>query len=502
MTWKSLSSMLSLVLSLLVTMGPAMAAPVDIVRPQASALEIYPNDALLIGRGTVSSFRSGRIRLVLPGRHDLSSLEIALRPRSCRMEGLYNQGEAPIKGGNITRSMEALERERERLENRHTALMQQVGLLENLPTLRPRVGGDDLGTLLEMMEKRIPSLLDKAGDLARKIDEITRKIKELEERLASRNETSFALDISCPQVSPLEIEVRYPVELQRRRFGYEIMGDTTAGQVEIRGRLMIKQATGREWRGIEVRYFTAPKNRSVAPPPFHPIYLAGEGEVGSRGGGSFLLFEAAQPMPARKAARPAPKRVETFSRDVYEMGPVTIPAGQELPLTLFTYRLSAPFKVEIDGYATATPFLAAKVKAPVFLPSAPGRIFLDGALVGRVRLDAWPKGEERNLYFGEDTRVKVTKRLDRRHTDHSLFGGKVTEVTQWRYEVENLHNKPMEVVLTERVPISSSDKVEVEAWGRPQWSKKEKNGKVQWELRLAPKAKQTILFGTKVKRPK
>ena len=496
----SAAILVSLSTLLLLLRFPSTARPAQVrrVRLVPAALEVYPNQALLVSKGRVEGVRQGTVSFSLPGSHDVASLEVALEPSSCRLDGVSKAGEGPANETALEQQIEALKERREALENRHTGISQQVDLLQNIPKMRPRLEQGQLERFLEMVGRRIPRLLDKAREIARQIDRITQQIKELQARLDSDIRSRFLLQVRCASPQDILLRIRHPVQLKRRQFGYRVMGDTSQGSVAVKGVVTIEQASGETWRGIQVRYFTSPKNRAVAPPPFWPVYVGGEEQKEEFAMSMGLGMKAA---PARAVRRPVHRRKAAFSRDIYEAGPITLPPGQEIPVSLFSYRLKGAFRVEVDGYATATPFLAVEAKAPVFLPAGPARYYLDGSLVGRGHWDPWPKGSKRSIYFGEDSRMEVTKKLEKFHRDHSFLGSKVTETTVWRYELKNHHPKAMEVVLTERVPLAADDRVEVKAWGQPQWDQKGKDGKVVWRFRLPPASSKGVLFGVSVKRP-
>ncbi len=491
--------MYSVLLAILFLLSPAMSqAGAHGIELVPSALQIYPNAALLVETGKAEWTGTGTpFSFSLPGSVAASNVEVTVSPQSCRIEAFSKTGEGKADEQELSRRLEELEKKRKELTNRLEGTMQQVELLKSLPLPEPIAGTDEVAKLMELMGRRIPALLDQSDAIGQKIQAVDREIKAIKEKMASSQESRFEIGLECTAREKFILEVRYPISLQKREFTYKIKGDTSEKRITITGALLLKQATGRDWGPIEIDYFTAPKNQAVSPPPFRPDYLTTSSREDK---GEALFMMAAAPAPARTRAKQA-RRVEAFSRDVYRAEEISIPAGREIPVELFSYSMKDDFKVEIDGYATATPFLSATVKPPQYLPPASARLFLDSSAVGFVWFEPAPKGQERKIYFGEDTRIKVAKKVEKLFTKRPFLGSRITQIKEWRYDIENLHSTPMRVVLVERTPLSSDDDIEVKAWGQPKWTRQAKNGKTEWEFSLSPGAKRTILFGTEVKRP-
>ncbi len=448
------------------------------------ALEVYPNGAFLVEEATLPQFHTGSVTFSLPDKVGLDQVEAKVSPASCRIDSLTKLVGGPLQGQELLNRLKELKRRKKKAENKKVAIMQQIELLKGIMVLDPKTGRSELASVMDLIAEKMAPILDSADTLDQQIGSLNQEIEELEARLRSTRESRFRLKASCSSPGNLELIVRHPVRLSRQEFGYKISGDTKAGVVTVSGELFLKQSTGRDWKGLMVRFFTAPKNRAVSPAPFEPQFLSAEREERSQDGGMLFMKAAMPAAPLKETA----KKIRAFSRDYYQAQGVHIPAGEEIPVELFSYRMKAGFKVEIDGYDTATPFLSATVTPPEYLPGGNARLYLDGAVIGKWHLPPSPKGQEKTIYFGEDIFLQVSKKLQRDFTKRPFIGKKVIETREWKYVIKNLHPMPFEVSLVERTPVSRDEEIEVKAWGTPMWHRQEKDGNTIWNFTLAPRA--------------
>src|SRR5262249_26308948 len=158
--------------------------------------------------------------------------------------------------------------------------------------------------------------------------------------------------------------------------------------------------------------------------------------------------------------------------------------------------------IHVKPQLSTDAFLVAKAKLKGDAPLLPGQanLFRDGAYVGQADLPLLRPGEEHGLYFGVDDQVAVKRKVlkdERRETgmlarDNLLERDVVTEL-------QNLHKKPVEIVVKETVPVARNEKIHVEilkdeALTTPNFEQDAANikGLLTWTLKMAPSDKQDV----------
>ncbi len=141
-------------------------------------------------------------------------------------------------------------------------------------------------------------------------------------------------------------------------------------------------------------------------------------------------------------------------------------------------------------------------------PLFPGNITLyrDGALVGRAALALSAPGEEIELGFGRDERVRVEHMPHaRREEGPRLFGDRKTDTKSFKTIVTNFHDTPVSVRVLNRIPFSENEAIEVrEGKLNPEPTTRnfrDIRGALAWDFELAPNGKQEIALGYSVSWP-
>jgi uncharacterized protein (TIGR02231 family) len=138
----------------------------------------------------------------------------------------------------------------------------------------------------------------------------------------------------------------------------------------------------------------------------------------------------------------------------------------------------------------------------------PGQValFRDGTFVGNGQMAQLAPGEEHELGFGIDDRIKVkSNTLEDKKGDRGVFTTSRVEERGFEIVVRSLHAQPMQVQVIDRIPVSANEAIKVEpSFRKPEPTKrdyKEQRGVMMWEFTLAPEQTQTVGFSYKVTAP-
>jgi uncharacterized protein (TIGR02231 family) len=287
----------------------------------------------------------------------------------------------------------------------------------------------------------------------------------------------------------------------------------------------VAQKTGEDWRGVKLTLSTAQPRQAMSAAAPEPWLI---GYVPPRPPGQahryFTPLPAPAPAIAAAPARMAPPRSAaaqdeapyepptfeangTFATEFVVTAPVTLPAdGREVLLPLSHMSLAATQRVQVSPRLSTVAMVTAEVEKPEGVwPAANLQLYRDGAYVGSL---PWSPnaGEKWRLSFGRDDLVQV--RLTPVQGDSGTSGvfdkRNVRRVAD-RITLHSAHAQPVEVLVLEAAPVSTSDEVKVQASFTPRptvegWD--DRRGVVAWVRTLAPQATATIDVAYTIEYPK
>jgi uncharacterized protein (TIGR02231 family) len=150
-------------------------------------------------------------------------------------------------------------------------------------------------------------------------------------------------------------------------------------------------------------------------------------------------------------------------------GPVSVVSGGGVR----SVRLATD-TAEARLFATATPRIAEQAfltaaftlesQAPLLAGNA--NLFRDGSYVGMGRVAFANPGAEVELGFGPDDQVRVAfTLLSRESGQRGLITRVSTDERHYEITVDNLHTRPMEITIIDRVPVAEDERIIVERLG-------------------------------------
>ncbi len=152
----------------------------------------------------------------------------------------------------------------------------------------------------------------------------------------------------------------------------------------------------------------------------------------------------------------------------------------------------------------AKAYLYAKLVLPKGSPLLPGAVslFRDGTFVGTGALPVLSPGEDHELGFGADDQVRVRHAVaDEKRGETGLISSARTDSRNYRITVKNMHERAVELVVHDHIPVSQNDDIKVELIGPVQPTKKDIDGKrgvLAFESKLEPEEERLIEFGYRV----
>lgn len=427
-----------------------------------------------------------------------------------------------------------LQKKREFVESIKAASLDQIG--KDIVTKQPSV--TDITQIAVFIEQQLQDIYNKsrAADFETlKIDEerdrIERELHRLEGEF-QKQQAAIVVDVEAENAGAFTLEVTYRLPDATWEPVYEARAKSGAGtaEVQLASYGLVRQRTGENWQDVTVRLSTAKPAiggrmpevqpwyiRKFEPPPViveKKMRLAARAEAPMRAAEEAFLMESAPPplLPPVPAAV-AVAAVESRGAAVLFTLPKkeTIASDwQPRKVSIASSSLPAALAYETNPRYSPYAYLRAKVKnnSEGLLLAGPVQIFLDDAFTGSSSIDVTGPNEEFDLFLGIDERIKVERRQLQAKSDVSVLPGVHGRVKTIDYEylttVENTGRAPVEITVTDQLPVSQHDEIKVKLGGqepKPTDLDSEKPGVQRWKLTLPAGSKKEIKTSYRVSHP-
>ncbi|MEZ4299665.1 MAG: DUF4139 domain-containing protein [Polyangiaceae bacterium] len=370
-------------------------------------------------------------------------------------------------------------------------------------------------TALEAAARHAHSAISAANERRERAEEKGRRaaLRLREGRTAApRYEAAIEVDIEVPLADDgdraaeidIEIEVIYrvPCALWRPEHLFRL-GEK---EVEIVTWATVWHAAGEKWEGVRARFSTARPARDAAPPLVRDDILhlrrktaeertrviveardqtrevtgidrgtrAVDEMPGVDDGGEPLVLTAAEPLTIASNGRPL--RVEVSRR--------ALPA--EIDRVLFSERSGAAH-LRATATLTGGPLLA-----------GPVRVARGPALVGRSKIGFIGGGEPFEIGFGPDDGVRARRHVEEQRDTTAIIG---TQKIRRKVDVflSNLSGDSTSLNVTERIPVSELDDVEISILEAGDFGPRDADGFLHARVTLAPQETRRVSFAYEIR---
>jgi len=152
-------------------------------------------------------------------------------------------------------------------------------------------------------------------------------------------------------------------------------------------------------------------------------------------------------------------------------------------------------------------YLYAKLTMARGTPVLPGTVslFRDSTFVGNGQLPLLAPGEEHELGFGVDDMIRVRHAVvEDKRGETGLISTSKTDVRNYRINVKNLHERPIQLRVLDQIPVAQNDAIKIELQGRTAPTRRDvedKRGVLAWDMALTPDEEKAVEFGYRVSWP-
>ncbi len=452
-------------------------------------LKIYQNDSYLKKDIFLENDKESEILIKTPDFVSLEDIKINLQ-KDCRINDLFLQKRLSFND-SLNKEIEEIEKKINIFQNKIKSLDINNKLLESVEFKKIQ-NCENIKDIVSFQQKSIFDNLNEIYLLREKIKKLNDRLNELNNKRESGFYKVFVLKLSCNEAGRVG-SLEYPIRVERRN-RYDIKAFYKRGLVLIKNILLISQKSGEDLNNITLILSSYPRFEKIAPKNFYPWYL----NIYKRPPMA-LKKEVFQKAPSSFAPKIEYKKDEF--KEYYEIKNVSLKNGVEKSVSVSKKEYKAKRYIEIDGYGYAKAFVTFEFDLDRFYNDAKARFFLDDFFVGYGYFKASKK--HKKLYFGEDLKTKVDKKLVKDFSKEPIFSSNKVKITKiWVYLIKNNHKSKTDIKLVERVPVSKNEKIEVETIAKPKYTKLYPNGKVVWDFSLMPKEEKKITFGYSIEKPK
>jgi len=528
--------------------GAAHAADID-ATSRIDSVVVFP-DGAMVSRQAELSLPPGASTVLIKG------LPAVLDPASVRVEATadgelaigavetrLSPGDAkPVLDPALEAKITALRDERDKVAARLDALEVKRKSIVRFSEFDPaKVGKDDKG----LDPAAWKTAWDAVGEELAKVNEESRVVRtkhtELADQLAAleqarqtptrpgapKRDVVIAVSANAPLKAGLTLTYRVSQAAWAPR--YDARLDTgakgRAAALDLVRRAEITQRTGEDWDQATLSVSTVRTIGGTAAPDVTPLIVSFDDVVVPLAGGA--QERASQPprlkaMPAPtapapraedqvQAAKPVLATLEAgaFQASFKVPGRVSVPRdGSPKTFTLSETHLTPELIARTSPALDTSAFLDVAFIQNDDAPLLPGEVSIhrDGVYVGKGRFPLVAPGDKATLGAGRDDRIKVTRvPLRQKDSEPGWINSSRTQVTEFKTSIKNLHDTPIRMTVTDRLPVSDITQITVEplSTNTPPTDKSvaDKRGVMAWSFDLAAGEARDIRLGWRLRWP-
>jgi uncharacterized protein (TIGR02231 family) len=424
-----------------------------------------------------------------------------------------------------------------------------IGNLAQLPT-RPapasgQAAADDWQRILSTIASGSEEASRRAVEAQAKGRELERRIEDLENKLstlapAKTEQTEVKVHVDAG--SPLEADliIRYQVAGAGWTPFYDARlqtgSKTEPAKLDLARRAAISQKSGEDWTSATLQLSTAQPSATAAAPELFPQTIDFEPELkpmpapvakyrredrtrsmaAEKADDSEVALDSAAaglaeapPPPAEPIQeRPAGITSAPFEATFTVPGRLTVPGnGDTKRVVLSNEQIEPVLSCRTVPKLDPRAYLYAKLTFAKGTPLLPGQVYLfrDGTFVGSGNVPLLAPGAEHDLGFGLDDQVKVRHAIvEEKRGETGLISSSQTDVRNFRVTVKNMHERPINLVLMDQIPVSLNQDIKIDYTGKAQPTKsnlEDKRGVMSYEAKLEPDEEKVFEYGYRISWP-
>jgi len=528
------------------------AEPIE-AASEPAAVTVFNDRAEVVRRATVD-LAAGRNQISvrgLPVRLDGESLrcsvvgEPAARVVDFQTDRYRSERNLRAELAELDREHSELERQIRAKEDAIVALRRRGELLSDYRgQVLARIRADlvDEAPPVERWRESLGFVAAQARDGQVAVREVEVALYELKRRIAENRERVELLNagddrpearrvrlwVDSPGAGRREIELRYLVRGSIRwGMHYVLRLDRDEERIRVEALIAVAQDSDEDWRGAELSFSTRKPARGLRPPRLEPLRLAAR-EAPSRQEVEVIVApratddgdrpEDGEPVGGAgieevdrpddledpgELVRPGTLEIRTVQSLADELvyrgaEPVDVPAdGRPVLVPLGTWEGPARWRLECLPEVFPAAYVRADFRNPTDarLPPGPARAYLDGRSIGHLEFPGCAVGGTARCAFGVAADILVHRENRPVEQIATREAGETVGHT-WRYattvELRNVGDGERRITVTESLPISDLESVEVGPGVRTTEPTRRRADRLDWDVTLPADGQRRI----------
>ncbi|MBN2663397.1 MAG: mucoidy inhibitor MuiA family protein [Bacteroidales bacterium] len=429
-----------------------------------------------------------------------------------------------------------------KLQN-YSDLLDAYKIERDLLLTNKSIGGQDNGVSIQELKETADYYRVRILDINTKVSDINRKVSDLQK---DKNRIQSQLNVLNAQSSYIRkevtvlletdvalttnIELKYLVNNAGWSPVYDIKAISTDEPITLIYRAKVFNNTAIDWSNIDITLSTNDANLDNAKPQLTPWYIQASSPIISTGS-SGRYYNKASATPQVYQQSNVANLDDNFGYDNADgVGGVgdnsTMVYDAAVPVLSYEFEIDKKYSIPADDMpylvdiseeqlpATYKHFAVSKLDPGVFLIArivgweslnlidGPANIFYAGSYIGKSFISTGTVKDTLDVSLGRDSKVIVNMKKLNNYSSTQFIGNKKTTTFAYQFEIKNNHQSPITLEISDQIPISQSDDVEVKMIEVSGGDVNITTGEVVWLLQLAPGETKKIEFTFSVKYPK
>ncbi len=364
--------------------------------------------------------------------------------------------------------------------------------------------------------KAIADARSKQRVIDRSLGDLQKKLEAAGGKFEDRTQVRIFVHAAAPLEASLNL--RYQVRTASWTPFYDArlsVGEKGAAPaLAIARRASIQQKTGEDWDDVALSLSATRPGASTAAPELRMLSVEYDstaplgGKTAGEAGKTSALTDGFQYKVRDKSAQ---TDITAFQAVYTIPGHITIKTTNEAKrLHIEVHTVEPQLMVRAVPRLDSTAYLYVRLTAPkTSSPILAGQVslFRDGVFAGTGKFPQLAPGEEYELGFGADDRVKVKRIvLEQKSGETGTFTTSFLDERRYAIVVKNLHARPVQLQVIDRAPVATHRDITVDfnVEKGPQPSVKEvhdRRGTFMWVMSAGPDEEKQIVFSYRVKAP-
>lgn len=511
------------------------------LQSRIDAVTVYP-DRAVVTRSASISLEPGTAELVfadLPESLDERSIQVAGRGSasatildvSAKRTFVDFTPNERVKA--VEDQLRDLQRQQRSIDDQAAGFEAQRGMIDKIEAAlvappakdvpRPAVG--DLASALAFVTEQRAKIAGGVAALDEQRTELQRRIAAAQAQLnelhgsGGRATKSVTVRVSASVAGSLDLTLGYtvPGATWSPTYDVRVLGGERAVQVGYFG--LVRQATGEDWKDVDLTLSTARPSLGGRPPELAPwqldvfvppppvplsafrdrrtevneLKIAGPAAAGSTGINFAGEARADAPAMLAQATVQAGATSATF-----HVGARATIASDNSPqkVPIHSARLAAEPEYATTPKRLPVAFLTSKVANTSDFPLLAGAmsVFLEGTFVASSHMPTVMPGEKFDLALGADDGIGIKHKRLKKFTEETGLTNSGQRITcEYLLTVQNNKRTTERIVVTDQVPVSRNEKITVKLLSPDaRDAKPDESGLLKWTLDLKPGEKREL----------